>query len=106
MIIWFLLLIFGKRQDLFQNHFKVFHNGTEFMVFGTHKKIEKSLKFCLTIHLKNSAGCAIIFHAAGMWLSLVERCVRDAKAAGSNPVIPTIDNESRVCALLSLSYIH
>ena len=26
----------------------------------------------------------------GMWLSLVERCVRDAKAAGSNPVIPTI----------------
>ena len=41
MIIWFLLLIFGKRQDLFQNHFKVFHNGTEFMVFGTHKKIEK-----------------------------------------------------------------
>ena len=26
-----------------------------------------------------------------MWLSLVERCVRDAKAAGSNPVIPTKD---------------
>ena len=25
----------------------------------------------------------------GAWLSLVERCVRDAKAAGSNPVIPT-----------------
>ena len=25
----------------------------------------------------------------GMWLSLVERCVRDAEAAGSNPVIPT-----------------
>lgn len=25
----------------------------------------------------------------GVWLSLVERCVRDAKAAGSNPVIPT-----------------
>lgn len=25
-----------------------------------------------------------------MWLSLVERCVRDAKAAGSNPVIPTM----------------
>ena len=29
----------------------------------------------------------------GMWLSLVERCVRDAKAAGSNPVIPTSMNE-------------
>ena len=28
-----------------------------------------------------------------MWLSLVERCVRDAKAAGSNPVIPTSINE-------------
>ena len=25
----------------------------------------------------------------GMWLSLVERCVRDAEAAGSNPVNPT-----------------
>ena len=25
----------------------------------------------------------------GMWLSLVERCVRDAEVAGSNPVIPT-----------------
>ncbi len=28
----------------------------------------------------------------GMWLSLVERCVRDAEAAGSNPVIPTQRN--------------
>ncbi len=30
-----------------------------------------------------------------MWLSLVERIVRDDEAAGSNPVIPTIfiDNE-------------
>ena len=27
-----------------------------------------------------------------MWLSLVERCVRDAEAAGSNPVISTIKN--------------
>ena len=24
----------------------------------------------------------------GTWLSLVERCVRDAEAAGSNPVVP------------------
>ena len=45
--------------------------------------------------LKKLPGCAIIFHAAGMWLSLVERCVRDAKAAGSNPVIPTIECSSR-----------
>ena len=28
-------------------------------------------------------------YGLGMWLSLVERCVRDAKVAGSNPVIPT-----------------
>src|SRR5690554_117906 len=31
--------------------------------------------------------------SCGMWLSLVERCVRDAEVAGSNPVIPTIDNQ-------------
>lgn len=39
--------------------------------------------------LKKLPGCAIIFHAAGMWLSLVERCVRDAKATGSNPAAST-----------------
>ena len=26
----------------------------------------------------------------GLWLSLVERCVRDAEVAGSNPVSPTV----------------
>ena len=26
---------------------------------------------------------------SGVWLSLVERCVRDAEGAGSNPVTPT-----------------
>ena len=26
----------------------------------------------------------------GAWLSLVERCVRDAEAGGSNPLAPTI----------------
>ena len=31
-----------------------------------------------------------------MWLSLVERCVRDAKAAGSNPVIPTSINNQPI----------
>ena len=30
-------------------------------------------------------------HYLEMWLSLVERCVRDAEVAGSNPVISTID---------------
>ena len=28
--------------------------------------------------------------AIGTWLSLVERCVRDAEVAGSNPVVPTM----------------
>ena len=30
-----------------------------------------------------------------MWLSLVERCVRDAKAAGSNPVTSTKNRSNR-----------
>ncbi len=30
------------------------------------------------------------FGNSGAWLSLVERCVRDAEVAGSNPVAPTI----------------
>ena len=39
-----------------------------------------------TIHLY------IIIHDA--WLSLVERCVRDAEAAGSNPVASTTKKEA------------
>ena len=31
----------------------------------------------------------IAFLYNGVWLSLVERCVRDAEAAGSNPATPT-----------------
>ena len=31
-----------------------------------------------------------------MWLSLVERSVRDAEAAGSNPAIPTAGAKRRV----------
>lgn len=27
----------------------------------------------------------------GVWLSLVERCVRDAEVVGSNPITPTND---------------
>ena len=34
-----------------------------------------------------------------MWLSLVERCVRDAEAAGSNPVISTIGQKTDVFTL-------
>ena len=30
------------------------------------------------------------YHIDGAWLSLVERCVRDAEVAGSNPVASTL----------------
>ena len=30
------------------------------------------------------------YHIDGAWLSLVERCVRDAEVAGSNPVAPIL----------------
>ena len=33
---------------------------------------------------------SLIEKAIDAWLSLVERCVRDAEVAGSNPVAPTI----------------
>ena len=32
----------------------------------------------------------VSYRLVGMWLSLVERCVRDAEVVGSNPAIPTI----------------
>lgn len=34
--------------------------------------------------------CVIISKHFGMWLSLVERTVRDGEVVGSNPVIPTM----------------
>ena len=36
-------------------------------------------------------GCFDKSTIVGTWLSLVERCVRDAEVAGSNPVVPTND---------------
>ena len=38
----------------------------------------------------------------GVWLSLVERCVRDAEAGGSNPLTPTKAN--RCARLLRCTY--
>ena len=32
----------------------------------------------------------------GVWLSLVERFVRDEEVAGSNPVTPTINSSNRI----------
>ena len=36
------------------------------------------------------SGTSLCLHPVGTWLSLVEHRVRDAGAAGSNPVVPTI----------------
>ena len=40
----------------------------------------------------------------GMWLSLVERYVRDVGAAGSNPVIPT-KNGKQIALLCGLFFL-
>ena len=41
-----------------------------------------------------------------MWLSLVERIVRDDEVAGSNPVIPTIQKKgSSLCGLLFYAFL-
>ncbi len=42
------------------------------------------------------------------WLSLVERCVRDAEVAGSNPVASTINgdlSQSPFCFFLTSNFI-
>ena len=36
-----------------------------------------------------ASGKSTFWLKVGTWLSLVERCVRDAEVAGSNPVVPT-----------------
>ena len=41
----------------------------------------------------------------GMWHSLVARFVRDEEAAGSNPVIPTIEKLSQQLRLLAFLYL-
>ena len=40
-----------------------------------------------------------------MWLSLVERCVRDAEVAGSNPVISTIETYNLVGKVKALTFV-
>ena len=79
-----------------------------FRSFFAHRSVSnrafKVVSSCVQIALGKSC-CEFFRHAQslwyhvtrcesgiGMWLSLVERCVRDAEAAGSNPVIPTTKN--------------
>ncbi len=48
----------------------------------------------LTYYIDDNPYERVCYHSqrtSGLWLSLVERCVRDAEAAGSNPVNPTRD---------------
>ena len=49
------------------------------------QKIEKNQKKLLTF----PQICIILTYVIEAWLSLVERCVRDAEVAGSNPVAST-----------------
>ncbi len=48
----------------------------------------RSLRQIFSCADRLSIGYVCLIH--GLWLSLVERCVRDAEAAGSNPASPTI----------------
>ena len=41
----------------------------------------------------------------GLWLSLVERCVRDAEAVGSNPTSPMASLDREVAAPLLLGFL-
>lgn len=66
---------------------------------SSYTKGQRSKKSKVDTKQKNALtrfdGCDIILQwYFEVWLSLVERCVRDAEVAGSNPVISTILNGS------------
>ena len=54
---------------------------------------EKSWEIIFKILLTKNNRVSIIVQVAnsGVWLSLVERLVRDQEAGGSNPLTPTIE---------------
>ena len=60
-----------------------------------------AVKIFFKNHLTNLCRYDIIYKSIKdysnieMWLSLVERCVRDAEVAGSNPVISTSETYDR-----------
>ena len=63
----------------------MFESSIVITISGVEPEVEPEFKKYLTLLF---AG-GIIRIRDGMWLSLVERCVRDAEAASSNLVIPT-----------------
>ena len=73
------------------------------------KRYKRAVRLCFKSKLRSSAtfwfDLVLLneFLNNEMWLSLVERCVRDAEAAGSNPVISTKKRKPdfcRVCVFL------
>ena len=70
-----------------------------------------SVRIFLQKHLTNLKHCDIIYKSIKsisfieMWLSLVERCVRDAEVAGSNPVISTIETYDLVGKVKALTFV-
>ena len=54
-------------------------------------KVENTAKVGASRHLPQRRSHENIYRVEhGLWLSLVERCVRDAEVVGSNPTSPTI----------------
>ena len=56
---------------------------------GSHRSAKESKKFSLA----HDGNLCYYSRANGLWLSLVERCVRDAEVVGSNPVASTTHKE-------------
>ena len=68
-----------------------------FITYSKHCSREKKniIVQTLTISCKNCIMYIVLKNNIGVWLSLVERYVRDVEAAGSNPVTPTGNSHLR-----------
>ncbi len=73
---------------------KISYNENDFNKFVIHKSSTQQKRAKRIQNRKNALtrfdGCDIILQwYFEVWLSLVERCVRDAEAVGSSPVTST-----------------
>ena len=87
-------------------HFPLFY-------FSQNNSYIPRIKYLAKDLTKTTCFNIIIWHETmyiEAWLSLVERCVRDAEAAGSNPVASTkkliTDNISVMSFFIFLDYVH
>ena len=93
-------------------------NGVLNVVSYVHKRftLERTLKYylmrlamCQDKNKKDSVlRDNVVYYLRcyfGAWLSLVERCVRDAEVAGSNPVAPTPQHISLYAAWYAIGTI-